>query len=202
MFVLWINQEEKLVSCNLFKYLPFLMFFFFSWESEAPSIISHKLEHFLSMLKRRIIGSKFSWFSFIWKCLFSASFFFVCLFAFCFSGLHLWHMEVPRLGVELELQLPACATATADQNSTQDLSCICDLHHSSQQHRILNTLSKAGDQTCILMDTCWVLIAEPQSELLTLLSKNILLGIKFWLTAPPPLFYVKSFSEFPSWLSG
>ena len=23
-----------------------------------------------------------------------------------FLGLHLWHMEVPRLGVELELQLP------------------------------------------------------------------------------------------------
>ena len=34
-----------------------------------------------------------------------------------------------------------------------DLSCICDLHHSSQQHRILNPLSKARDQTYILMDT-------------------------------------------------
>ena len=27
---------------------------------------------------------------------------FLCLF-FCFLGLHPWHMEVPRLGVELEL---------------------------------------------------------------------------------------------------
>ena len=25
----------------------------------------------------------------------------------------MWHMEVPSLGVESELQLPACATATA-----------------------------------------------------------------------------------------
>ena len=25
-------------------------------------------------------------------------------FIFCLLGLHLWHMEVPRLGVELELQ--------------------------------------------------------------------------------------------------
>ena len=57
-------------------------------------------------------------------------------------------MEVPRLGVELELQLLAYATATA----TLDPSHVCDLHHSSQQPWILNPLSKARDQTHILMD--------------------------------------------------
>ena len=30
-----------------------------------------------------------------------------------FLGLYLWHMEVPRLGIESELQLPAYTTATA-----------------------------------------------------------------------------------------
>ena len=35
---------------------------------------------------------------------------FVCLF-FVFLGMHLHHMEVPRLGVQLELQLPANVTA-------------------------------------------------------------------------------------------
>ena len=30
-----------------------------------------------------------------------------------FLGLHPWHKEVPRLGFQLELQLPAYATATA-----------------------------------------------------------------------------------------
>ena len=30
-----------------------------------------------------------------------------------FLGLHPWHMEIPRLGVESELQLLAYATATA-----------------------------------------------------------------------------------------
>ena len=69
-------------------------------------------------------------------------------FIFCSLGLHLWHMEVPRLGVGSELQLLAYATAT----ETQDPSCVCDLHHSSQQHRILNPLSDAWDRTCILMD--------------------------------------------------
>ena len=35
-----------------------------------------------------------------------------------FLGLHLWHMEVPGLGVESQMQLLAYAIATA----TQDLS--------------------------------------------------------------------------------
>ena len=47
-------------------------------------------------------------------------------------------MEVPRLEVESELWLPAYATAMPDPN-------ICDLHHSSQQHQILNSLSEARD---------------------------------------------------------
>ena len=65
------------------------------------------------------------------------------LFYFIFGGLHLWHMEVPWLGIELELQLPAYATATA----TKDLSRIFDLHHSSWQRWILNPLIEVRDQT-------------------------------------------------------
>ena len=70
-----------------------------------------------------------------------------------FLGLHLWHMEVSRLGVKWELQLLACATATA----IWDLSHVFDLHHSSGQHWILNPLSEARDRTRILMDTTRVL---------------------------------------------
>ena len=68
----------------------------------------------------------------------------------CFLGLHLWHMEVPRLGVNSEPQLPATATAT------WDLSLIWDPYHSSWQHRILNALSKVRDWTYLLMDISWV----------------------------------------------
>ena len=74
---------------------------------------------------------------------------------FFFLGLHLWHMKVLKLGVKSELQLLAYATTTAI--ATPDPSCICDLHHSSLQHQILNPLSKARDQICILKDTSWVL---------------------------------------------
>ena len=57
-------------------------------------------------------------------------------------------MEVPRLGVEWELQPLAYTTATA----TRVLSHVCDLHHSSQQCRILDPLSGARDRTHVLMD--------------------------------------------------
>ena len=57
-------------------------------------------------------------------------------------------MEVPRLGVELELQLQAYTPATA----TPDLSRICGLYPSSQQHRILDPLSEAREGTRVLMD--------------------------------------------------
>ena len=61
-------------------------------------------------------------------------------------------MEAPKLGVELELQLPAYTTATA----TWDPSCVCDLHHSPWQCRILNPRSKARDQTWNLMVPSWI----------------------------------------------
>ena len=69
--------------------------------------------------------------------------------SFFFLGLHLQHEEVPRLGVELELQLPVCATAIA----TPAPSHICDPYHSLWQCKNLNPLNKGRDQTCILMDT-------------------------------------------------
>ena len=88
--------------------------------------------------------------------------FFICAFAkmtilfyfiyFWFLGLHPRHMEVPRLGVPSELQLPDYTTATA----TWDLSLVCDVHHSSQQRQILNLLREARDQIQVLTDTSWI----------------------------------------------
>ena len=61
-------------------------------------------------------------------------------------------MDIPRLGVESELQLLAYATDTA----MQDPSCICKLHCSWLQCWILNSLGEAKDRTCILMATSQV----------------------------------------------
>ena len=80
---------------------------------------------------------------------------FFCLLSFCllllllllFLGPLQRHMEVPRLGVESELQPPAYTRATA----TRDPSHVCNLHHSSRQRRIVNPLSKGRDRTRNLM---------------------------------------------------
>ena len=72
-------------------------------------------------------------------------FLFFILF-FCFLGLWSQHIEVPRLGTKLELH----------SHSKPDPSCTCDLHHTSWQRWIFNSLSKARDQTHILMDTSQV----------------------------------------------
>ena len=60
---------------------------------------------------------------------------------YLFIWLQVWHMEVPRLGVRLELQLPVYTHS----HNNADLSCICNLHHSSWQYQILNPLSEARD---------------------------------------------------------
>ena len=85
---------------------------------------------------------------------------------FFFLGRHPWHMEVPRLWVELELPLLAYPTTTA----MQDPSRACGLHHSSRQCWIPNPLSEARDRTCILLDTCqvhyhWATTGTPSSGL-------------------------------------
>ena len=76
----------------------------------------------------------------------------IFFFSFFFLGPHVWHVEVPRLGVESELQLLPYTTATA----TRDPSHACDLHCSSRQCQILNQLSKTQDRTCILLDASWI----------------------------------------------
>ena len=76
------------------------------------------------------------------------SFIFNFLSFFFFLGPYRQHMEVSRLGVELEQQLLAYTTATA----TQDPSRACHPHHSSWQHWILNPLREARDRTLVLVD--------------------------------------------------
>ena len=67
---------------------------------------------------------------------FSQPFVFNFLYIYIFYGP--WHMEVPGLGVEWELLLPAYTIVTA----MLDPSCICDLR-----------CGEAQDQTCNLTDT-------------------------------------------------
>ena len=72
----------------------------------------------------------------------------------------------------------AVALAKADSYSNTESKPVCNLHHSSWQCRILNPLSKARDQTYILMDISQV-TTEPQQELQE--SKTFLKGMPLLL---------------------
>ena len=60
----------------------------------------------------------------------------IFFFFFWFLGQHLQNMEVPKLWGGIRVA-------------------VASLHHSSQQHWILNTLRKARDPTCI-MHSSWI----------------------------------------------
>ena len=78
-----------------------------------------------------------------------------CFFFFSFFGFFCHFLSHSRsiwrfpgqVGVKPQPQLLAYARATA----TQDPSHVCNVHHSSRQHRILNPLGKARDRTHNLM---------------------------------------------------
>ena len=74
---------------------------------------------------------------------------FLILLLFFFLVPYLWHMEVPRLEVQLELLLPACATAIV----TWGPSHVCNLHHSSWQHWIPTHWVRPG----IELTPSWIL---------------------------------------------
>ena len=56
-----------------------------------------------------------------------------------------------QIGLELQLR------PTSQPQQCKGMSCVCHLHHSSRQRRILNPLSKARGGTHILMDAPQVL---------------------------------------------
>ena len=70
-----------------------------------------------------------------------------------FLGLHLQHLEVSKLGVELKLKFPVNTTATA----TPDLSHICDLCQSYGNTRSLSHWARPGIELTFSRTLCWVL---------------------------------------------
>ena len=115
-------------------------------------------------------------------------------------------MEVLRLGVESELQLPAYVMATA----MPDLSCLCNLHHSSRQLQILNQLSEARDRTWVLMDSSqvryhwattgtpggWLWKEDKRVRMSCLLSSAFLSELMLWFLASTPVCW----ADVISWL--
>ena len=87
-------------------------------------------------------------------------------------------MGVPRLGVELELQLPAYTTATA----MLDLSYVCDLHHSSRHCGIFNLLSEVpyASRLQIQQVSMRMQVQSQASMRMQVQSQASLSGLRIW----------------------
>ena len=77
---------------------------------------------------------------------------FFVFFFFFLLGLHLRHMEVPWLGVQSELWVPAYAIATA----MGDPSCACDLHYTHGNARFLRHWVRPGIEPM----SSWILVGS------------------------------------------
>ena len=109
------------------------------------------------------------------------------IFFSSFLGMHVQHMEVPRLGVESDLELLSYATAAA----MWDLSCFCDQYCISMWCQILNPLSEARDQTLILMHTSqvcywWATMGTPMMLFLKKITTCVFCTIFYFKQLFPP----------------
>ena len=98
------------------------------------------------------------------------------------------NVDVPRLGVKWELQLPANTTATA----MWDPNHICNLCHSSWQYHIPNPLREARDRTLILMQTSQICFRcaitgipmfncfEKQPDFSKVAAQNFIIHLSVW----------------------
>ena len=78
---------------------------------------------------------------------------YISLFSFLFFFFLFTATPVAYGSSQARGQIGAAAEAYVTVTATLDPSCICNLHHSLCQLQILNTLSKARDQTHILTET-------------------------------------------------
>ena len=113
----------------------------------------------------------FFFFLFFW---YVRCFFFLWIFFFFFSyGLS---RALPAACGSSQARgwIGAAAAALTRATAMPDLNCICAPHHSLWQHRILNSLSRASDRTCVLLDTSlvyyhWAAIGTSHNHLVVIL---------------------------------
>ena len=87
---------------------------------------------------------------------------YACFFSFFFLGQHLWHMKVPWLGVELELQMKSIPQS--QQLGIQAISANYDAacgNAGSLTHRARPGVEPASSWTLIGFLTHWVTVATP-----------------------------------------
>ena len=133
MFALNTSTQHCICCSSLFNITHIKKKSDWKWRSKALFIC--RLHDHLSRKSNEIF--KKPWYSFF----------------VCFLGPYLWHMEVPRLGVILELHcLPT------PQLQQCGIQAVYNLHHSSWHCWIPDPPSEARDWTHIFMDTSQICV--------------------------------------------
>ena len=97
----------------------------------------------------------FFFFFFFFLLFFFYFFFFFFFLSFChFLGCSRGIWRFPGQGSNRSCSRQP--TPEPQQHGIRAVSCVCNLHHSSRQRRILNPLSKARDRTRNLMVPSWI----------------------------------------------
>ena len=139
MSIFLIFSKNQLLVLLVFSIFYSLFHYFFLFEFFEFTLLSLSPWSILKYKTRLLI----------WDV---SSFLFLFIYLF-FLGLHLWHIEVPRLGVESALQLPPYTTTTA----TPDPSLICNLHCSCSYTRSLIHWVRPGIKPANLWIPVWFL---------------------------------------------
>jgi len=133
---------------------------------DLPSLgISYKWNYTICSFCDLLLSITFSKFIHVVVCISTSGlFFFFFSFFFFFLGPNPWHMEVPRLGVQSELRLPAYTTTKTAMRDLCAASATYTTDHG--QHRILKNWVRPE----IKISSSWILVgfitAESQQELL------------------------------------
>ena len=85
-------------------------------------------------------------------CICILSFTMMLFYLFFWGGVFLGPHPLAHGGSQARGRIGAVAAHLHHSRETRDPSHVCNLHHSSWQRWILNSLSKARGRTCILMD--------------------------------------------------
>ena len=131
MSVLVAPSPHQYQVSSMLWILPFLSGVYVQWHLivvlTGVSLVRNDVKHvftclftfciFFGEVSFKVLGPFFNQVVFLLLSFKSSQYiFFSFLSFFPFLGLHLWHMEILRLMVKLELQLSACSTATATPN--------------------------------------------------------------------------------------
>ena len=143
-----------LFSSNFFLFFFFFVFLGPHWRyMEVPRLgLESKLYHHL-ILNIIFYGDFFFYSIIFWDVLLNFwTYLFFIYWGFIYLFIYFRSPLIAQGSYQARGWIRAAPAGLHHSHSNADLSCVCNLHHSSWQHLILNPLMEARDWTWVFMD--------------------------------------------------